>query len=222
MRTAPPAETAPPAAAPSWAIGDVTVHRIDEIPLPPETGPWLLRPPPPTSSPNRAGSGPTSRIATGSCASTATASPWSWTDCAYSSTPESATGRRARTRHGTTSAPTTSHASRRRGSPGVRRPGGADPSAHRSRRLEHAGSRRCLGADVPQRPLPHGEGGVRLLGRVRHGGGAARHVPRLRASGRGGGSARPGRRAVRGHRHRRRSAPGRRPRGTLLATSPSR
>lgn len=42
MRTAPPAETAPPAAAPSWAIGDVTVHRIDEIPLPPETGPWLL------------------------------------------------------------------------------------------------------------------------------------------------------------------------------------
>ncbi|WP_374772832.1 MBL fold metallo-hydrolase [Streptomyces sp. NBC_01310] len=28
--------------APSWTIGDVTVHRIDEVPLPPETGPWLL------------------------------------------------------------------------------------------------------------------------------------------------------------------------------------
>ncbi|MFB6566789.1 MBL fold metallo-hydrolase [Streptomyces noursei] len=29
-------------AAPSWTVGDVTVHRIDEVPLPPETGPWLL------------------------------------------------------------------------------------------------------------------------------------------------------------------------------------
>ncbi|MEU6039062.1 MBL fold metallo-hydrolase [Actinomadura sp. NPDC047616] len=27
---------------PSWTVGDVTVHRIDEIPLPPATGPWLL------------------------------------------------------------------------------------------------------------------------------------------------------------------------------------
>ncbi|MFH9658960.1 MBL fold metallo-hydrolase [Streptomyces sp. NPDC017248] len=27
---------------PSWAVGDITVHRIDEIPLPPATGPWLL------------------------------------------------------------------------------------------------------------------------------------------------------------------------------------
>ncbi|MER7754209.1 MBL fold metallo-hydrolase [Kitasatospora sp. NPDC097643] len=27
---------------PSWAVGDVTVHRVDEIPLPPATGPWLL------------------------------------------------------------------------------------------------------------------------------------------------------------------------------------
>jgi glyoxylase-like metal-dependent hydrolase (beta-lactamase superfamily II) len=28
--------------APVWAVGDITVHRIDEIPLPPATGPWLL------------------------------------------------------------------------------------------------------------------------------------------------------------------------------------
>ncbi|MFE9823713.1 MBL fold metallo-hydrolase [Streptomyces sp. NPDC005791] len=35
--------TAPtPAAAPAWTVGDVTVHRIDEILLPPVTGPWLL------------------------------------------------------------------------------------------------------------------------------------------------------------------------------------
>ncbi|MFF1738399.1 MBL fold metallo-hydrolase [Streptomyces mirabilis] len=27
---------------PSWTVGDVTVHRIDEILLPPATGPWLL------------------------------------------------------------------------------------------------------------------------------------------------------------------------------------
>ncbi|MET8446886.1 MBL fold metallo-hydrolase [Streptomyces sp. NPDC005209] len=27
---------------PSWTVGDVTVHRIDEAPLPPQTGPWLL------------------------------------------------------------------------------------------------------------------------------------------------------------------------------------
>ncbi|GLV92035.1 MBL fold metallo-hydrolase [Streptomyces lavendulae subsp. lavendulae] len=33
---------APPAVAPSWAVGSVTVHRIDEIPLPSQTGPWLL------------------------------------------------------------------------------------------------------------------------------------------------------------------------------------
>ncbi|MFK4069844.1 MBL fold metallo-hydrolase [Streptomyces sp. NPDC029674] len=32
--------TAP--ALPHWTVGDITVHRIDEIPLPPETGPWLL------------------------------------------------------------------------------------------------------------------------------------------------------------------------------------
>lgn len=28
--------------AASWTVGDVTVHRIDEVPLPPATGPWLL------------------------------------------------------------------------------------------------------------------------------------------------------------------------------------
>lgn len=27
---------------PTWAVGDLTVHRIDEVHLPPETGPWLL------------------------------------------------------------------------------------------------------------------------------------------------------------------------------------
>ncbi|GGV82805.1 hypothetical protein GCM10010294_58470 [Streptomyces griseoloalbus] len=31
-----------PTAIPSWAVGDVTVHRIDEVLLPPVTGPWLL------------------------------------------------------------------------------------------------------------------------------------------------------------------------------------
>ncbi|MET9763259.1 MBL fold metallo-hydrolase [Streptomyces sp. NPDC006372] len=29
-------------ASASWTVGDVTVHRVDEIPLPPATGPWLL------------------------------------------------------------------------------------------------------------------------------------------------------------------------------------
>ncbi|WP_411138601.1 MBL fold metallo-hydrolase [Streptomyces sp. C10] len=27
---------------PAWDLGDVTVHRIDEVALPPQTGPWLL------------------------------------------------------------------------------------------------------------------------------------------------------------------------------------
>ncbi|WP_329491575.1 MBL fold metallo-hydrolase [Kitasatospora sp. NBC_01246] len=27
---------------PAWTVGDLTVHRIDEIPLPPDTGQWLL------------------------------------------------------------------------------------------------------------------------------------------------------------------------------------
>ncbi|MEU6389658.1 MBL fold metallo-hydrolase [Streptomyces sp. NPDC046939] len=28
--------------SPSWTVGDLTVHRVDEIPLPPATGAWLL------------------------------------------------------------------------------------------------------------------------------------------------------------------------------------
>ncbi|GGY05672.1 MBL fold metallo-hydrolase [Streptomyces minutiscleroticus] len=35
-------ETNIPASIPSWTVGDVTVHRIDEVLLPPATGPWLL------------------------------------------------------------------------------------------------------------------------------------------------------------------------------------
>ncbi|MFF4397467.1 MBL fold metallo-hydrolase [Streptomyces sp. NPDC001480] len=31
-----------PTAVPSWTVGDVVVHRIDEVLLPPATGPWLL------------------------------------------------------------------------------------------------------------------------------------------------------------------------------------
>lgn len=43
MRTAQLTAIAPPATTvPSWTVGDITVHRIDEIPLPPQTGPWLL------------------------------------------------------------------------------------------------------------------------------------------------------------------------------------
>ncbi|MFF8285250.1 MBL fold metallo-hydrolase [Streptomyces albus] len=34
--------SATPATIPSWAVGDITVHRIDETLLPPATGPWLL------------------------------------------------------------------------------------------------------------------------------------------------------------------------------------
>lgn len=37
-----PPKPPPSAITASWAIGDVTVHRIDKIPLPPQTGPWLL------------------------------------------------------------------------------------------------------------------------------------------------------------------------------------
>ncbi|MGW1606829.1 MBL fold metallo-hydrolase [Streptomyces eurythermus] len=36
----PPA--AGPAAVPSWTVGDLLVHRVDEVLLPPATGPWLL------------------------------------------------------------------------------------------------------------------------------------------------------------------------------------
>ncbi|WP_306192359.1 MBL fold metallo-hydrolase [Streptomyces sp. MK5] len=34
--------TTDPTAAPSWTVGDVAVHRIDEVLLPPATGSWLL------------------------------------------------------------------------------------------------------------------------------------------------------------------------------------
>ncbi|MFK0294029.1 MBL fold metallo-hydrolase [Streptomyces sp. NPDC090442] len=44
MRTPPTTETAGRTgpAIPSWTVGDLTVHRIDETRLPQETGPWLL------------------------------------------------------------------------------------------------------------------------------------------------------------------------------------
>ncbi|MFJ2766254.1 MBL fold metallo-hydrolase [Streptomyces sp. NPDC087300] len=35
-------QTGSPVAVPHWTVGDITVHRVDEISLPPETGPWLL------------------------------------------------------------------------------------------------------------------------------------------------------------------------------------
>ncbi|MEV8319931.1 MBL fold metallo-hydrolase [Streptomyces sp. NPDC059900] len=34
--------TPQPTATPSWTVGDLAVRRIDEVPLPPQTGPWLL------------------------------------------------------------------------------------------------------------------------------------------------------------------------------------
>ncbi|MGD6747703.1 MBL fold metallo-hydrolase [Streptomyces sp. BH106] len=34
--------TTPLTTTPAWTVGDITVHRIDETPLPPATGPWLL------------------------------------------------------------------------------------------------------------------------------------------------------------------------------------
>lgn len=43
MSTQPtPTSTPIPTSAPSWSLGDVTVHRIDEILLPSATGSWLL------------------------------------------------------------------------------------------------------------------------------------------------------------------------------------
>ncbi|MBL1104557.1 MBL fold metallo-hydrolase [Streptomyces sp. 5-8] len=39
MGTAPAVD---PTAIPVWNVGDVAVHRVDEIPLPAATGPWLL------------------------------------------------------------------------------------------------------------------------------------------------------------------------------------
>ncbi|MGW2412250.1 MBL fold metallo-hydrolase [Streptomyces tubercidicus] len=37
-----------PSTPPAWDLGDLTIHRIDEVALPPETGPWLL----PTATPD--------------------------------------------------------------------------------------------------------------------------------------------------------------------------
>ncbi|NJC73912.1 MBL fold metallo-hydrolase [Planosporangium thailandense] len=37
-----PTNSHPAAAAPAWTVGDLTVQRIDEVALPPQTGPWLL------------------------------------------------------------------------------------------------------------------------------------------------------------------------------------
>ncbi|GGM14759.1 MBL fold metallo-hydrolase [Streptomyces fumigatiscleroticus] len=31
-----------PRTVPSWTLGTTTIHRVDEVPLPPATGPWLL------------------------------------------------------------------------------------------------------------------------------------------------------------------------------------
>ncbi|WP_079406815.1 MBL fold metallo-hydrolase [Streptomyces sp. 3211] len=42
MRTAQFTEPAPAGAPAHWSVGGITVHRIDEMPLPPATGPWLL------------------------------------------------------------------------------------------------------------------------------------------------------------------------------------
>lgn len=35
-------QTSPAVQLPSWTVGDVTVHRVDEVLLPPPTGAWLL------------------------------------------------------------------------------------------------------------------------------------------------------------------------------------
>ncbi|MFI6764654.1 MBL fold metallo-hydrolase [Streptomyces sp. NPDC050355] len=42
MHASPVNDPHPPTATPSWTVGDVIVHRIDEVPLPPATGGWLL------------------------------------------------------------------------------------------------------------------------------------------------------------------------------------
>ncbi|MGW7069301.1 MBL fold metallo-hydrolase [Streptomyces sp. NPDC054855] len=36
------ATSSPLPVTPSWTVGDLTVHRVDEVHLPPQTGPWLL------------------------------------------------------------------------------------------------------------------------------------------------------------------------------------
>ncbi|MBP2401430.1 Metallo-beta-lactamase superfamily protein [Streptomyces netropsis] len=42
MRTAQLTEPITSDLAAHWTVGDITIHRIHEIPLPPRTGPWLL------------------------------------------------------------------------------------------------------------------------------------------------------------------------------------
>ncbi|MFI9269766.1 MBL fold metallo-hydrolase [Kitasatospora sp. NPDC052896] len=42
MNTGTPRQTAPAIATPAWNLGDIAVRRVDEIELPPQTGPWLL------------------------------------------------------------------------------------------------------------------------------------------------------------------------------------
>ncbi|MEU5242090.1 MBL fold metallo-hydrolase [Streptomyces lydicus] len=37
-----PSASSPDTPSPTWTVGDLTVHRIDEVPLPAETGHWLL------------------------------------------------------------------------------------------------------------------------------------------------------------------------------------
>lgn len=65
-----------PAAAPtpSWTVGGVTVLRIDEVALPPATGPWLLPDATPEVVTAQDWLRPTSPARTGFCTSTATAS----------------------------------------------------------------------------------------------------------------------------------------------------
>lgn len=53
-RTAPTVPTNSGDRAPTWAVGDLLVHRIDETPLPAETGPWLL----PAATPDAVRSAP--------------------------------------------------------------------------------------------------------------------------------------------------------------------
>jgi glyoxylase-like metal-dependent hydrolase (beta-lactamase superfamily II) len=42
MRTPTDGEAATETGVPQWRVGDMTVYRIDEVPLPAATGPWLL------------------------------------------------------------------------------------------------------------------------------------------------------------------------------------
>ncbi|MEV7192529.1 MBL fold metallo-hydrolase [Streptomyces sp. NPDC093510] len=42
MPTSTAHQARPSVTTPYWTVGDIAVHRIDEIPLPPSTGPWLL------------------------------------------------------------------------------------------------------------------------------------------------------------------------------------